>query len=326
MTQLLALDSAPAGQAAGWRKGENLIDALPYVDVLTPEEKVNVDRLIQEEMKNSSQRPAAYLKDLPPPYQLNFADHPLLGAEMERVKAGIPLNALDDIRYQLNPPPKAQSNSFAAWKEALDNAHSQIGHQHNRVVNLELMLKFGPKAWRVHNARLASSNTRLEAEVAQLKNEVEAVNRERKLQQTTAGSKLVDLEAQWQALVTKNTQIERACRALETEIAAAKAQSPAAAAASDSKDPAAAMNDSKGDNVSSSEGADIRASVDTTAGMVSGDTPTEPLVSEAAPSEAADGEAPVTPPDQMAPANGPTPGAPVAAVDTEMQDAIGASC
>lgn len=49
---------------------------------------------------------------------------------------------------------------------------------------------------------------RLEAEVAQLKSEVDAVNRERKLQQTTAGSKLVDLEAQWQALVAKNAQIE----------------------------------------------------------------------------------------------------------------------
>lgn len=30
----------------------------------------------------------------------------------------------------------------------------------SRVVNLELLLKFGPKAWRVHNARLSSSNTR----------------------------------------------------------------------------------------------------------------------------------------------------------------------
>lgn len=228
MTQPLALDSAPAGQAAGWRKGEDLIDALPYVDRLTPEEKMNVDRLIQEEMKNSSQRPAAYLKDLPPAYQLNFADHPILSAEMERVKEGVPMNTLDDVRYQLNPPPKAQRNSFAAWKEALDNAHSQIGHQHNRVVNLELLLKFGPKAWRVHNTRLSSSNARLEAEVALLRSHVDAVNRERKLQQTAAGSNLVALETQWQTLVAKNAQIERACQALERDIAAAKAQPPIA--------------------------------------------------------------------------------------------------
>ena len=53
MAQLLALDSAPAGQAAGWRKGQDLIDALPYVDRLTPEEKQRVDRLIQEEVRTA---------------------------------------------------------------------------------------------------------------------------------------------------------------------------------------------------------------------------------------------------------------------------------
>lgn len=50
MAQPLALDSVPAGQGAGWRKGQDLIDALPYVDRLTPEEKQRVDRLIQEEV------------------------------------------------------------------------------------------------------------------------------------------------------------------------------------------------------------------------------------------------------------------------------------
>lgn len=52
MTQPLALDSAPAGQAPGWRRHEDLIDALPYVDAMTPEEKQKVDRLIQEEVRD----------------------------------------------------------------------------------------------------------------------------------------------------------------------------------------------------------------------------------------------------------------------------------
>jgi hypothetical protein len=49
---------------------------------------------------------------------------------------------------------------------------------------------------------------RLEAEVAHLKSQVDAVNRQRKLQQTAAGAKLDDLEAQWLSLVSKNAQIE----------------------------------------------------------------------------------------------------------------------
>ena len=51
MTQPLALDNAPAGEAAGWRRNEDIIDALPYVDTLSDAEKVIVDKLIREEVR-----------------------------------------------------------------------------------------------------------------------------------------------------------------------------------------------------------------------------------------------------------------------------------
>ena len=51
--QLLALDVAPAGQASGWRKHEDLIDALPYVDTLSVAEKASVDALIREEVSRT---------------------------------------------------------------------------------------------------------------------------------------------------------------------------------------------------------------------------------------------------------------------------------
>jgi uncharacterized protein (DUF169 family) len=51
MTQPLALDSAPHGEATGWRRGEEFIDALAYVDSLTPAERAAVDRLIAEEVR-----------------------------------------------------------------------------------------------------------------------------------------------------------------------------------------------------------------------------------------------------------------------------------
>lgn len=95
--------------------------------------------------------------------------------------------------------------------------------------------------------------------------------------------------------------LQRACQALETDIVAAKAQSPAAAS-SDSEGPAAAAaDDSEGDDVG---GSDVGGNLDTTAGMAIGDTQTGPLPCEAAPSATADGEESVTPPEQMAAANG----------------------
>jgi pre-mRNA-splicing factor SPF27 len=82
--QPLALDSAAYGQASGWRKGEDLIDALPYIDPLTPDIKKQVEALIEEEMRSSAKRPADYLKELPPLPPAKFEGHPLLQAEYER--------------------------------------------------------------------------------------------------------------------------------------------------------------------------------------------------------------------------------------------------
>lgn len=50
----LALAATAYGEQTGWRKGQELIDALPYVDALTPEEKQAVDRLIEEEVRTRS--------------------------------------------------------------------------------------------------------------------------------------------------------------------------------------------------------------------------------------------------------------------------------
>lgn len=41
-TPMLALPSAGYGQGASWRKNEDLIDALPYIDTMTPELKKQV--------------------------------------------------------------------------------------------------------------------------------------------------------------------------------------------------------------------------------------------------------------------------------------------
>lgn len=39
---------------------------------------------------------------------------------------------LDTTRYRLDEPPLNRRNDVAAWKAALDNAHSQLEHQYNR--------------------------------------------------------------------------------------------------------------------------------------------------------------------------------------------------
>lgn len=65
--------------------------------------------------------------------------------------------------------------------------------------------------------------------MAELKRQIDGVNRERKLQQTAVGGELAGLEAEWQTLVAKNGEIEAACRRMEEEIVLMQASSQPAA-------------------------------------------------------------------------------------------------
>ena len=71
--KVLALPDTAYDQGKGWRKGQHLIDALPYIDEPSPEVRRQVDALINEEMNRSVKRPQDYLKDLPAPGAPNIA-------------------------------------------------------------------------------------------------------------------------------------------------------------------------------------------------------------------------------------------------------------
>ncbi len=72
------------------------------------------------------------------------------------------------------------------------------------------------------------------AQVANLQSEVEAtreaidqLNRERKLQQTSAGRELKALEVEYMGLIAKNVELEAACQEVEAAAAANRGEQPA---------------------------------------------------------------------------------------------------
>jgi pre-mRNA-splicing factor SPF27 len=218
MAKVLAIETAAYGQSSGWRKGEDLIDALPYIDTLPPELKQQVDALIEEELKKSTKKPADYLREMPPMPTTAFEGHPMLANEFERVKSKAPMAPLDMTRYRLEAPVASKRHDFGAWKASVDNAHSQLEHQYLRITNLELMLKYGDKNWRAQGQLVDSLVKQYETELAETKKQITAVNLERKLQQTAAGNELRKAETEYQELVLKNIEIEMACDRLEKEI------------------------------------------------------------------------------------------------------------
>ncbi|GIL61018.1 hypothetical protein Vafri_15441 [Volvox africanus] len=220
----LALEYTAEGAAKFLRANESAIDALPYVDHVPPELRPVVDSLIEEEKRKSIKLPSDYLRELPPVRAPHFDEHPVLKTEYERVRSKEAMKPLDTTRYRLDPPPQNRRGDVNAWREALNNAHSQLEHQHLRILNQELLLKHGDKAWRAQVQLNEASVKSLEQQLAAIKKETDQLNRERKLQQHAAGAELSKLERQYLAQVRKNWAIERACMRMEEQVEGAEGE------------------------------------------------------------------------------------------------------
>ncbi|ORX84541.1 breast carcinoma amplified sequence 2 [Anaeromyces robustus] len=191
-----------------------IIDALPYIDKEydDPEMKKYVDNLIEEELKVTVKKDTS---ELPETIEL-FENDEILKNEMERIKNGEPFPLLDTIRYRLSDP--QDHSNVDEWVNAVENSEAQLEHQYNRLINLELLNKFGANAWRYNNFQLEQILNEIKQKVDDKKNKIVDINKERKYLQTKSEAKLQQLEQQWNENVSKVLEIEAACHNLEMEI------------------------------------------------------------------------------------------------------------
>eukprot|EP01026_Neomeris_dumetosa_P001083 TRINITY_DN10267_c0_g1_i1.p2 TRINITY_DN10267_c0_g1~~TRINITY_DN10267_c0_g1_i1.p2 ORF type:complete len:283 (-),score=53.52 TRINITY_DN10267_c0_g1_i1:216-1064(-) len=208
----------------GWRLDQELIDALPYVDEITSEEKVKAEQLIQEEMIRSRKRKKDFVDSLPPVKKLKFEKCPMILQELRRLsqKQGMP--KLDMSRYNMEPPPPTRQWETQAWQNAVNNANSQLEHQYNRISNLELLQKHGANAWRAQVGVAKVQVDLLQKEVDMKKKDIDAINRERKLSQIEGGRELKVLEDEQKEQLAKNCQMQVALLELQWEIEDLKRQ------------------------------------------------------------------------------------------------------
>lgn len=117
-----------------------LLDALGYVDTEfdATHARSAVQQLIRAEMTKFAPSPD-YLAFLPD-YTPEFRGHPRLQTEYKRVKANVPLDAIDLSRYTVTEPSGKHANDAAAWEAAIKQLQVQIEHQSNQCVRRLLAL------------------------------------------------------------------------------------------------------------------------------------------------------------------------------------------
>lgn len=194
-----------------------LVDALPYIDTQLGSAEVaqQVKAIIDEEM--ALFEPRDYLLSLPPP-ELPLLESEAIRLELARVEAGQPLAALDIERYRLGEPQGHSAQDHGAWRKAAEMAQTQLEYNRLRVTNLEMLERWGGKAWIAHSAVVRTTERCLGAEASQLRNQREEVNKKRKLDQVSCGNELRKLANELEQYQVDNKEVERGVLELEAEV------------------------------------------------------------------------------------------------------------
>ncbi|KAK6332614.1 hypothetical protein TWF730_004274 [Orbilia blumenaviensis] len=187
-------------------------DSLPYIDrPLTPTTTAKATALINAELTgqgvDTTTTPHPSLPPLNPP---TFT--PFIQAELERISNSLPFTGgIDPSRYEpqtLLPSNEDAEGEEAEYRQKLQTSYTTTTHLQNRVTNLTLLSNFGQNAWLISNSQAEGVLAGLERELVSLKEETEALNRERKRRQVDAQPEMELLEKRWQEGVGKVLEVE----------------------------------------------------------------------------------------------------------------------
>lgn len=194
-----------------------LVDALPYIDTQLGSMEVaqQVKALIDEEM--ALFEPRDYLADLPAP-EMKFLSSEAMKQEMARVEAGLSLTAVNVDRYQIEQPQGMQEGDHGSWRKNAEAAQMQLEYNRLRLTNLEMLERWGGKAWIAHSAVVRASERVLATEAAGLRATREEVNKKRKLDHVSCGNELRRLAHELERYRQDNAEVERGLAVVDAEV------------------------------------------------------------------------------------------------------------
>jgi len=128
-----------------------------------------------------------------------------------------PGTGIDLSRYEEPslPDPTAEPSE---WRSALRAAYTSWEYLIQRTENLGLLKQYGKDAWLIGNEQLEAELRALEGELARSKEDVEAVEEERRGLQEGARGEVVGLEEAWRESVGRALRVEIDAERLRGEV------------------------------------------------------------------------------------------------------------
>ncbi|KAL1303920.1 hypothetical protein AAFC00_000374 [Neodothiora populina] len=189
-------------------------DYLPYIDAAPSQSDIaSAKALVTQSL------PADYnttLHERLPQYpDSDFSD--LVAAEHARLAAGLPKEGgIDLSRYEAQDAPV--STDIAEWRAVLQNAYTSSEYLQSRLTNLGLLETFGKNAWLISNDQLEHILRDAEKEVIARKDELEALNEERRTAQAATRAEMETMEQTWRNGIGRMIDVEVAAEGLRREI------------------------------------------------------------------------------------------------------------
>jgi len=195
-----------------------LVDALPYIDTQLGQTEVEaqVKAMIQEEMRHFE--PRDYLASLPAP-EVTALESKVLSEEFARMDAGLPMTGVDSERYFIRRPEGPAEGDPTAWKSAAERTQVQLEYNRLRLTNLELLERWGTKAWVASFGLMRVNEQAASNDAAAAREAREEVNKKRKLDQISCGNELRKLGRELEQYLQDNSEVQRGLQELEVEVA-----------------------------------------------------------------------------------------------------------
>jgi pre-mRNA-splicing factor SPF27 len=169
---------------------------------------------VQRELRNADIRQPH--PGLPEEQNVTFSDG--IAKELSRHAAGQPLEGgIDRSRYQEPDEPSADDDA-ETWRKSLRSAYISGAYLEGRHINLALLEEFGKNAWLLGNSQLDGILKDLDRELAQLKEEVDSVNRDRKLAQEGSKGEILALEDTWKKGIGRVIEVQLATDQLRQQV------------------------------------------------------------------------------------------------------------